>query len=117
MTRLLKDFVPPMDLLTFRILLWTIMASKAAVNAIQTETFTEIITARLFPSLLQFLGANPDEVDQFMTSLSSFISTSIGADPKMGFASVPTALLNTIIQTWIKAFVSTFVQAMEGYNQ
>ena len=115
MTRLLKEFVPSINLLTFEILLGTTMASTVAVIGIQTGGFAAMILAhpiiaRLFPLLLQFLGANPDGVYQFMTSLSFFISTSI--------ASVPTALLNTIIRTWIPAFVSILAEAaMEGYNQ
>ena len=65
MTRLLKEFVPSINLLTFGILLGTTMASTVAVIGIQVGGFAAIISAhpiiaQLFPSLLQFLGANSD---------------------------------------------------------
>jgi len=118
----LRQFIPPMDIITFAIAFMTILAAPVAVTLIVILGLIAMVTAHpilrvIFPSLLTAIGADSTSGGNILNSISLSLSEFLGQDPSLGLAGIPNALLTSIIRTWIQAFASTLSQAaLDNYQ-
>lgn len=114
-----RQFIPPMDIITFGILLSGITMASVAVVVINGMTLIAMITAhpilaRMMPTVLTTLGVDPDGVDTIIDFLAGSFA-SVGED--MGMTSIPQAILSSLVKTWVQSFASTLSQAaLDNYQ-
>ena len=113
-----KPFIPPMDIISFGILLSTIVVSSTVMLAVNGLGLLALITVhpimdQFSPGLLASFKGNSSGLD-ILESLAAGTNTEGGGN---GLGALPNAILSGLVKTILQSVTSTLAESLsEGIN-